>query len=83
MKGRMFNLNACLTRARIALQDGRVDEGVEELRRGIFESARIAPPEGRSQAEEILRFARENDNFSEVEESLDDEPLRRQLFGPE
>ena len=83
MTRQRFNVDACLLKARMALQDGRIEEGVEELRRGIFASAGSAPAEGRSLAGKILHFARENDIFSEVEEALDDEPLKRYLFGPE
>ncbi len=78
-----FTLDACLTKARMALQNGRTDEGIEELRRGIFESARLDPAKGRRQVERILRFAEDNEVFAEVEETLHDDGLRRYLFGRE
>ncbi len=83
MSKQSFNLDACLLKARMAIQDGRIDEGIEELRQGIFEAARLSPEKGREQTEKILHFAHENEIFSEVESTLDTEPLRRHLFGKE
>jgi hypothetical protein len=75
-----FSINACLTRARLAIQDGLTDEGVEELRRGIYESAKLSRIDGKKQVETILNFAHENDVLPEVELTLD-EPLKRMFFG--
>jgi len=76
-----YDLHARLTRARIAISDGRPEDGVEELRRAIFESAKLAPGEGRKNVEEILQFASENQIFEEVEHTLHDTPIRRHFFG--
>ena len=75
-----FSINACLTRARLAIQDGLTDEGIEELRRGIYESAKLSRVDGKNQVETILNFAHENDVLPEVELTLD-EPLKRMFFG--
>lgn len=83
MKTQRFNLEACLAKAHMAIQDGRTDEGVEELRRGILEAAKLSPLKGRGQVERILSFASENEVFGEVEETLHEESLRRWLFGPD
>ncbi|MCX6645589.1 MAG: hypothetical protein NTY09_04425 [bacterium] len=74
-----FSINACLTKARLAIQDGRTDEGVEELRHAIFESAKLSRADGRTNVEGILKFAHENDVYEEVEMLLD-ENLRRTFF---
>ncbi len=83
MPGPPSGIRARLFRAQAALQDGRTDEGIEELRQGIFEAARHSPAKGRKLVEEILHFAHENEIFGEIEETLEDEPLRRYLFGDE
>ncbi len=75
-----LSIDACLTRARLAIQDGRTDEGVEELRRGIYESAKLSRVDGKKQVETILNFAHENDVLPEVELTFD-EPLKRMFFG--
>lgn len=75
-----FSINACLTRARLAIQDGLTDEGVEELRRAIYESAKLSRADGKKQVENILNFAHENDVLPEVELTLD-VPLKRMFFG--
>lgn len=75
-----FSINACLTRARLAIQDGLTDEGIEELRRAIYESAKLSCADGKKQVEAILNFAHENDVLPEVELTLD-EPLKRMFFG--
>jgi hypothetical protein len=75
-----FSINACLTRARLAIQDGLTDEGIEELRRAIYESAKLSRVDGKNQVETILNFAHENDVLPEVELTLD-EPLKRMFFG--
>ncbi len=74
-------LDARLTKARLAIQDGRIEEGVEELRRAIFDAAAMPPGEGRRQVEEILRFAKDNDTSTEVEEVFETESLRWHFFG--
>jgi hypothetical protein len=74
-----FSINASLTKARLAIQDGRTDEGVEELRQAIFESAKLSRADGRTNVEGILKFAHENDVYDEVEMLLD-ENLRRTFF---
>jgi len=81
MKGLPFNLDECLLKARIALQDGKTDEGIEQLRRGIFEAAKLSPLKGRENVEQILHFAHENEVFGEVETTLENEPLRAYFFG--
>lgn len=83
MKGQPFNLDECLAKARIAIQDGRTDEGIEELRRAILDAGRPDRTDGRQCVETILRFAHDNEIFEEVEETLHDEPLRQSIFGPE
>ena len=83
MKGQPFDLDECLLKARIALQDGRTEEGIEELRRGIFEAAKFSPIKGRRKVEKILTFAHDNEIFSEVETTFEDEPLRTYFFGRE
>ncbi|MCK4720744.1 hypothetical protein KAU08_08800 [bacterium] len=75
-----FSINACLTRARLAIQGGLTDEGIEELRRAIYESAKLSRVDGKNQVETILNFAHENDVLPEVELTLD-EPLKRMFFG--
>ena len=77
-----FSFNACLTKARLAILDGRTDEGVEELRQGIFECAKLPSADNRRNVEGILRFAQENDVYEEVEMFLD-ENMRRNLAGGE
>lgn len=74
-----FSISGCMTKARLAIQDGRMDDGIEELRRGIYESAKLSRPVGRKQVETILRFAHENEIYEEVEMLLD-EPLKRAFF---
>ena len=81
MKGQPFNLDACLFKARLCIQDGRTDEGIEELRRGIFEAAKCTPNEGKESVQKILSFAQENEVFDEVETTLENDPLRKYFFG--
>lgn len=83
MRGRRFNLDECLAKARIAIQDGRTDEGIDELRRAILDSAHPGRKDGKRCVETILRFAHDHEIFEEVEETLHDEPLRQSIFGPE
>jgi hypothetical protein len=77
------NLEARLTRARIMLQDGRRDEGVEEIRRAVYDATSLPPREGRTRVEEILRFAKDNDAFEEVEDFLESESLIQRFFASE
>jgi len=70
-----------LLKARMAIDDGRTDEGIEELRRAIFDSVRLKPDLGRKNVERIIRFAKDNDLFEEVDGIFDDESLRRHFFG--
>jgi len=83
MKGQPFNLEERLTKARIAIQDGRTDEGIEELRRAILDAVHPGRTDGKQCVETILRFAHDNEIFEEVEETLHDDPLRQLIFGPE
>ena len=80
MKGQPFNLDACLFKARLCIQDGRTDEGFEELRKGIFEAARCTPKDGKEHVQKILSFAHENEVFNEVELTLENDPLRNYFF---
>ena len=77
------SLDARLLKARMAIQDGRISDGVEELREAVMDAANLPPRKGRLQVEEILRFAKDNDTFEEVEQIFESESLRRQFFGPE
>ncbi len=77
------SLDSRLLKARMAIQDGRVADGVEELREAVLDAANLSPRMGRKNVEEILRFAKENDAIEEVEEIFESESIRRQFFGPE
>jgi hypothetical protein len=77
------SLDARLLKAQIAMNDGRVSEGVEELREAVLDAVKLSPKSGLRQVEEILRFAKENDALDEVQEIFETEALRRHFFGPE
>ena len=75
------DLEARLLRARIMLESGHRDEGVEEIRLAVYDAATLPPVEGRTRVEKILRFAKDNDTFEEVEDFLQDESLVKRFFG--
>ena len=75
------DLEARLLRARIMLEGGHRDEGVEEIRRAVYDAATLPAGEGRTRVEKILRFAKDNDTFEEVEDFLQDESLVKRFFG--
>ena len=77
------SLDSRLLKARLAIQDGRMSDGVEELREAVLDAVNLSPVKGREQVEEILRFAEQNDAVKEVEEIFESESLRKQFFGPE
>jgi len=63
------------------MAEGRHEEGVEELRKAIFDAVKMHPAAGKAQVEEILRFSKEHDAFEEIEEVLDQGSLRTYFFG--
>ncbi len=81
MSNPKFDIDTCLLKARIAIQDGRTEEGIEELRRGIFSAAGDTNTSARSHIGKILDFAEGSDIYFEVEETLHEPNLHRQIFG--
>lgn len=81
MAGKESGLNEFMLRAKIAIEDGRTEEGIEELRRAIYESVKLSQPEGRNNVEQILKMAHEYDVFTEIEDSLQEGNLRKHFFG--
>ena len=81
MSEKKFGLYGYLLKARMAIIDGRHDEGVEELRQAIFGSLKLSPGEAKRNVEAILKFSNEHDVFDEVDSILGDGPLRDKFYG--
>jgi hypothetical protein len=79
----MRDLNSRLTRARVLMASGRHDEGLEELRGAVFDATKEPLSKGRARVEEVLRFAKDNDAFEDVEDILENESLVGHFFGHE
>jgi len=77
------NLEARLTRARLLGSVGRSDESVEELRQAVFDAAALPNKAGRARVEEILRFAKDNGSFEEIEDILENGSLLEHFYGSE
>ena len=77
------SLEARLTRARLLGSEGRSDESVEELRQAVLDAAVLPNKVGRARVEEILRFAKDNGTFEEIEDILETESLLERFYGSE
>ncbi|HEX9744021.1 MAG TPA: hypothetical protein VGB30_01205 [bacterium] len=73
--------NSYLLKATLSIQDGRPDDGIDEMRKAIYESAKLPTDSGRKNIERILTLAHEYDVFEEVEDILEEGGMREKYFG--